>query len=48
MDIEKEPKPFGAKAKYVSSSLSNFKNGFSKKTMWSISLNFKFEWLKTN
>ena len=31
IDIEKEAKPFGAKAKYVSRSLSNFKKASQKK-----------------
>jgi hypothetical protein len=32
IDKLKDLKPAGAKAKYVSSNLSNFKKGFSKKT----------------
>ena len=31
MAFAKDTKPLGAKATYVSNSLSNFKNGFSKK-----------------
>ena len=48
MAFEKETNPFGAKATYVSSNRSNFKKGFSKKTIWSISFNFKFPYFKTN
>ncbi len=31
MDMEKDLKPLGAKATYVSNNLSNFKNGFHKR-----------------